>query len=85
MKKTIIKKFGVADIFRAHGEEYRQHHFVTKEQQKVMNHIKACRTAVLGGHVERCDACDFERISYNSCRDRHCPLCQTMVKEQWAQ
>lgn len=78
-----IKKLGVADIFRAHGEAYRQCRFVSTEQQKVMNHIRACRTAELGGHVEQCDACDFERISYNSCRDRHCPLCQTMVKEQW--
>jgi len=78
-----IKKIGVADIFRAYGEAYRQHHYVTNKQQKVMNHIRACRTAELGGHVEHCNACDFERISYNSCRDRHCPLCQTMVKEQW--
>ena len=81
--ETVIKKLGVADIFRTHGEAYRQHHFVTKEQQKAMNHIRACRTAELGGHVEHCDACAFERISYNSCRDRHCPQCQTMVKEQW--
>jgi hypothetical protein len=48
-----------------------------------MRHIQICRTAVLGGHLEQCDHCAFERISYNSCRDRHCPKCQTLVKERW--
>jgi len=48
-----------------------------------MRHIEICRTAALGGHVEQCDKCGFERISYNSCRDRHCPKCQTMTKERW--
>lgn len=53
------------------------------EQYKAMRHIEACRTAALGGHVERCDTCDHERISYNSCRDRHCPKCQFLKKEMW--
>lgn len=48
-----------------------------------MHKIKICRTAQLGGHVEQCNHCSFERIAYNSCRDRHCPKCQTMVKERW--
>jgi len=48
-----------------------------------MNHITVCRTAQLGGHIEQCDQCSFERIAYNSCRDRHCPKCQTLVKEKW--
>jgi len=48
-----------------------------------MHHITACRTAQLGGHIEQCDSCNFERIAYNSCRDRHCPKCQSMVKEKW--
>jgi len=48
-----------------------------------MHHIQVCRTAQLGGHTEQCDQCAFERISYNSCRDRHCPKCQTLVKERW--
>jgi hypothetical protein len=48
-----------------------------------MHHIEVCRTAELGGHVEQCDQCGFERIAYNSCRDRHCPKCQTLAKEQW--
>ena len=51
----------------------------------VMNLIKVCRTAVLGGHVDKCDHCGHERPSYNSCRNRHCPKCQTMAKERWLQ
>ena len=48
-----------------------------------MRAIETCRTAVLGGHVERCGHCAFERIAYNSCRNRHCPKCQALAKEQW--
>jgi hypothetical protein len=48
-----------------------------------MHHIEVCRTAELGGHVEQCNRCGFERNAYNSCRDRHCPKCQTLTKEQW--
>jgi predicted Zn-ribbon and HTH transcriptional regulator len=73
----------VADIFRLYGENYRQNHSLSYEQMKTMHHIKVCRSAQLGGHVEHCDHCGFERNAYNSCRDRHCPKCQTMVKEQW--
>lgn len=50
---------------------------------KVMHHIEVCRTAELGGHLQQCDQCGFEQIAYNSCRDRHCPKCQCLVKEQW--
>ena len=73
----------VADIFHLYGEDYRQNNPLSYEQKKVMHHIEVCRTAELGGHVEHCDQCDFERIAYNSCRDRHCPKCQTFTKEQW--
>ena len=73
----------VADIFHLYGEDYRQNNPLSYEQKKVMQHIEVCRTAELGGHVEHCDQCDFERIAYNSCRDRHCPKCQTFTKEQW--
>ncbi len=48
-----------------------------------MSAIERCRTAALGGHVERCDQCQFERIAYNSCRDRHCPKCQSLARAQW--
>lgn len=77
------QRFEVADIFRRYGDGYRKINPLSLEQTKVMHHIEICRTAVLGGHVEQCDQCAFERISYNSCRDRHCPKCQTLVKEQW--
>jgi hypothetical protein len=53
------------------------------EQIKTMHHIQVCRSAELGGHIEQCSECGFERNAYNSCRDRHCPKCQTLVKEQW--
>ena len=48
-----------------------------------MRHIEICRTAARGGHIEVCNHCGFEQNSYNSCRDRHCPKCQTLVKEKW--
>jgi Putative transposase/Transposase zinc-binding domain len=73
----------LADIFRLYADDYRRSHAVSYEQLKVMHHIEICRTAVLGGHVEQCDQCAFEQIAYNSCRDRHCPKCQTLTKEQW--
>jgi len=73
----------LADIFRRYGENYRQNHYLSTEQSKTMHHIERCRTAVLGGHSEACDHCGFKRNSYNSCRDRHCPKCQTLVKEKW--
>ncbi len=73
----------LADIFRLYADGYRQSHAVSYEQLKVMHHIQICRTAVLGGHVEQCDQCAFEQNAYNSCRNRHCPKCQTMTKEQW--
>lgn len=76
-------KLEIADIFREHGQTYQQQHGVSYEQQKVMNAILQCRTAALGGHVDKCDNCDATEISYNSCRNRHCPKCQTVKKLQW--
>ena len=73
----------LADIFHLHGDGYRRSHPVSYEQLKAMRHIEICRTAMLGGHVEQCNRCGFEKIAYNSCRDRHCPKCQTLTKEQW--
>ena len=77
------KSCEVADIFRLYGKDYQKQNILSYEKLKVMNHISVCRTAQLGGHIEQCDQCGFERIAYNSCRDRHCPKCQTMVKEKW--
>ena len=87
MEQTALKrqreKPEVADIFRSYGKQYRSTHPVSYEQKKVMGHIQVCRSAVLGGHIEQCNRCGLERNAYNSCRDRHCPKCQTLVKEQW--
>src|SRR5271157_4019735 len=78
-------KLEVADIFRRYGEAYRQQHgaSLSTAQRRVMTAIERCRTAALGGHVERCDACGHQRISYNSCRNRHCPKCQSLARAQW--
>jgi len=75
----------VADIFRAHGSAYRlnQAGHLSLGQLKVMSAIEACRTAELGGHVERCEDCASVRISYNSCRNRHCPKCQGAAAQRW--
>jgi hypothetical protein len=73
----------VADIFRQHGPDYRQHRAVPVPQRRVMRAIEVCRTAALGGHLERCDHCAHERPVYNSCRNRHCPKCQALAKAQW--
>lgn len=75
----------VADIFYEYGEAYR-HKFAKSmlpEQRRVMRAVEVCRTAELGGHIDRCDYCEHEVISYNSCRNRHCPKCQSMAKAEW--
>ena len=75
----------VADIFRRYGPAYREVH--KKEMPlrhlRAMNAIEICRTSVLGGHVEECDECGLIKVSYNSCRNRHCPKCQCLDKERW--
>ena len=75
----------VADIFRRHGAAYRADHAATLSngQRRVMGAIEACRTAALGGHIEQCADCGEVRISYNSCRNRHCPKCQGLARAQW--
>src|ERR1700732_1256403 len=75
----------VADIFRAHGLAWRQaqHGHLSLGQLKVMSAIEQCRSAVLGGHVLRCDTCDQVEIAYNSCRNRHCPKCQASAAKRW--
>jgi len=75
----------VADIFRDHGAAWlsanRGH--VSLDQMKVMSAIEHCRTAALGGHVARCDDCQHTTIAYNSCRNRHCPKCQSAAAREW--
>ena len=78
-------KLEVADILRRYGDAYRAGHegALSSTQRRVMRAITACRTAALGGHVEACDTCGHRRISYNSCRNRHCPKCQSLARAQW--
>jgi hypothetical protein len=75
----------VADIFRRHGEAYRQAHagHLGRSERRIMGAIEACRTARLGGHIERCTDCGLVRIAYNSCRNRHCPKCQGPAQAAW--
>jgi len=73
----------VADIMHRYGEAY--HAVLSAAQTRVMNAIQACRTAALGGHVEKCDECGHRRIWYNSCRNRHCNKCQSLARAQWIQ
>jgi len=80
-------KLEVADIFRRYGETYRQKHgaSLSTAQRRVMTAIEVCRTAALGGHLEHCDSCPFERPCYDSCRDRHCPKCQSLARAEWVE
>jgi len=71
------------DIFRAHGEAYRQTHALGEHQRKVMHAIEVCRTPALGGHLHVCPGCGDEQPAYNSCRDRHCPKCQALRQAKW--
>jgi hypothetical protein len=75
----------LADILRQVGPAYRCDHaeHLSRGQRCVMSAIERCRTAALGGHVEQCDACGHQRIAFNSCRNRHCPKCQSLVRAQW--
>ena len=75
----------VADIFRDHGAAWRAANagHVSLGQLKVMSAIERCRTAALGGHVVQCEDCSHTQISYNSCRNRHCPKCQGAAARDW--
>ncbi|MGO9007062.1 MAG: IS91 family transposase [Beijerinckiaceae bacterium] len=78
-------KLEVADVFRRHGGAWRTANaaHVSLTQRRIMTAIEICRTAALGGHVERCEDCAHTRIAYNSCRNRHCPKCQRRAAERW--
>jgi hypothetical protein len=75
--------FEVADVVREYGATFRATHHVSHEQERVLQAIEQCRTAALGGHIEVCEACGTEQISYNSCRNRHCPKCQGAARTKW--
>src|SRR5260370_7725197 len=73
-------KLEVAEVFRRHGDTYRQVHakHLGRTERRVMGAIAACRTAALGGHAEYCEDCGLVRCAYNSCRNRHCPKPQPL-------
>ena len=75
----------VADIVRAQGDRFIQHHFrwIHWAHRKVLRAIARCRTAALGGHRDKCPRCGYRTTSYNSCRDRHCPKCQSGARDKW--
>ena len=75
----------LADVFRRHGESYIQANagHLGRIERRVIGAVVACRTAALGGHVERCDDCGLTRIAYNSCRNRTCPKCQGAARAEW--
>ncbi|MFT5390363.1 MAG: hypothetical protein ACI8PT_000548 [Gammaproteobacteria bacterium] len=80
-------KLEVADIIRRYGGGYRQQHerSLSNVQRRVLDAIEQCRTAALGGHVEQCDSCHHQRIAYDSCRNRHCPKCQSLARAAWVE
>ena len=73
----------LADILRSHGPSYRRAHRLPASHLKVMRAVEVCRTKELGGHLKQCDTCGFEHPTYNSCRNRHCPKCQSLAKAKW--
>jgi hypothetical protein len=79
----VRKRVELSEIFARYGPAYLKGHRVGLRHHKVMQRIVACRTAALGGHRQWCGRCGFERFVYHSCRDRHCPKCQTQAKEAW--
>jgi len=77
----------VADVIRAHGDAFTTKYgsTLTAAQRRALRALARCRTAALGGHVQRCADCGHERIAYNSCRNRHCPKCQALARARWLQ
>ena len=77
--------FELADVFRRHGEAYSRANagHLGRVERRVIGAVAACRTAALGGHIERCDDCGAVRIAYNSCRNRHCPKRQGAARAEW--
>jgi hypothetical protein len=75
----------VAEVIRQYGEAFLAQYgsTLTADQRRALRALAACRTAALGGHVQRCADCGHERIAYNSCRNRHCPKCQALARARW--
>jgi hypothetical protein len=75
----------LADVVREHGDELRHVRALRPEQGAALTAVVRCRTAALGGHLDVCEGCGFERPSYNSCRNRHCPKCQALAQARWVE
>ena len=71
------------EIIKKYGKEYKEKHKLISYKLKTLEAIEKCRTGELGGHIDVCDECGYEKISYNSCRNRHCPKCQSIAREKW--
>ncbi len=78
-------RLDIADIVRAHRAALQIRQRLTPTQKRVLTDIAQCRTAALGGHIDRCETCGYEHPAYNSCRNRHCPKCQALAQENWIQ
>ena len=77
------KPLEVAEILRKHVSDYQNQYPLWPQHRKIVYDLLACRTAKLGGHIDRCTHCGMLRITYHSCRNRHCPKCQHMPRERW--
>jgi hypothetical protein len=73
----------LADVVRTYGPSFVQSRVLLPEQRKALRDIEQCRTAALGGHLNVCTACQHEKPAYNSCRNRHCPKCQSLAQARW--
>ena len=80
VKKPTVE---IAHILQKHLEDYKRQYRLGPEHQKILSDLLNCRTAKIGGRVDRCDTCGSLRIAYHSCRNRHCPKCQHMPRERW--
>lgn len=82
MSRPILE---IADIIRIHGTEFREGRSLTTKQKRVFSALLYCRTERLGYHLDQCPECNHREISFNSCRDRHCPKCQGIAQRQWVE
>ena len=84
-EKVSQPRLEVAEVFRQYGERFlnRCGHTVSASQRKALSDLGACRTAALGGRLEQCDSCAHRVIAFNSCRNRHCPKCQSRARDRW--
>ncbi len=76
-------EFDLGEVFRRYGKAYEYNHPMSLEQRKALHDLSRCRTSILGGHIDRCPNCNYERPAYNSCGNRNCPKCQGIKKHRW--